>query len=113
MTISYQYHIFMCQNQRPEGHFRGCCQSKDSEKLLNHMKARVKELGIASTRVNKAGCLDQCEGGPAMVIYPEGTWYSPQTIDDIEEIIDSHLIKGLIVERLVMASNTAEVSKTS
>lgn len=69
---SYDFHIFICQNQRPEGHARGCCFSKDSEKLLNYAKVRTKELGIPNIRVNKSGCLDQCERGIAMVIYPEG-----------------------------------------
>lgn len=88
---SYNFHVFICQNQRPEGHIRGCCFSKESEKLLNYTKARVKELGITNIRINKSGCLDQCERGVAVVIYPEGTWHSIQTIDDAEKIIQNHL----------------------
>lgn len=64
------------------------------------MKARVKELGIESTRVNASGCLDRCELGPVMVIYPEGVWYNYTNTDDIDEIITSHLLKGKPVERL-------------
>ena len=96
----YQNHIFCCVNERPCGHKRGCCKSKGSEKLRNYMKARVKELGLPNTRVNTSGCLDQCEYGPVMVIYPDGVWYTYRTTEDIDEIIDAHLKHGKIVERL-------------
>lgn len=96
----YRSHIFFCQNQRPDGHPRGCCEAKGATKLRNYMKVRVKELGLPQTRVNTAGCLDRCELGPVMVIYPEGTWYRYETQDDIEEILQSHLIDGRIVDRL-------------
>jgi len=64
------------------------------------MKARVKELGVEGVRVNIAGCLDRCELGPTMVIYPEGTWYNYQSMADVDEIIERHLIAGQRVERL-------------
>lgn len=64
------------------------------------MKARIKELGIARTRVNTAGCLDRCELGPTMVIYPEGVWYSCKSKADIDEVITTHLQGGKVVERL-------------
>ena len=102
MAPSFDFHIFICQNQRPEGHERGCCLSKGSDKLLNYMKARLKELGVQDLRVNKAGCMDQCEKGPAMVIYPEGVWYRPKSIDDVEEIIQLHILGQKKVERLLM-----------
>lgn len=100
MAPSYDFHIFICQNQRGESHPLGCCLSKGSDKLLNYMKTRVKELGIKNLRINKAGCLDQCKKGPALVIYPEGVWYSPQSVEDIEEIIQSHLLKRKPIEHL-------------
>ncbi len=87
----YQEHIFFCTNQRPQGHKRGCCYSKDSERLRAYMKAAVKEAGLEGVRVNKAGCMDRCEAGPIMVIYPEGVWYRPETTEDIDKIIESHL----------------------
>ena len=64
------------------------------------MKTRVKELGIKNIRINKSGCLDQCKKGTALVIYPEGIWYSPQSVEDIEEIIQSHLLKRKPIEHL-------------
>ncbi|WP_309471276.1 hypothetical protein [Thalassospira profundimaris] len=68
--------------------------------MRNYMKVRVKELGLPATRINTAGCLDRCELGPVMVIYPQGTWYRYESQDDIEEILQTHLIEGKIVERL-------------
>lgn len=99
----YNTHVFCCTNQRPDGHTRGCCHSKQATKLRNYMKARVKELGLPETRVNVAGCLDRCELGPVMVVYPEGIWYRYTTTDDIDEIIQSHLIDGQPVTRLQLA----------
>jgi (2Fe-2S) ferredoxin len=93
-------HIFCCTNQREAGHPRGCCKDKGSEPLRDYMKERCKALNLPQTRINSAGCLDRCELGPVMVIYPEGTWYNYQSKEDIDEIIDTHLVGGGIVERL-------------
>ncbi|MDA8637508.1 (2Fe-2S) ferredoxin domain-containing protein [Rhodospirillales bacterium] len=98
----FKSHVFMCMNERPEGHERGCCASKGAVKLRNYMKAKTKELGIDQTRINQSGCLDRCELGPTMVIYPEGVWYSCKTAEDIDEIISEHLQNGRRVERLML-----------
>jgi (2Fe-2S) ferredoxin len=98
----FETHIFCCVNERPIGHKRGCCKNRGAEKLRNYMKARTKELGIENIRVNQSGCLDRCELGPTMVIYPEGIWYSYHTVEDAEEIIQRHLIEGGRVERLML-----------
>ncbi|HEY9163612.1 MAG TPA: (2Fe-2S) ferredoxin domain-containing protein [Magnetovibrio sp.] len=98
----YRLHIFACTNMRPEKHPRGSCAARGGQKLRDYMKARAKELGIEGVRVNSAGCLDRCELGPVVVIYPEGVWYSVQTTDDIDEILDSHVINGARVERLML-----------
>ena len=106
--LFFRQHVFCCTNTRPPGHPRGCCSEKGSEKLRNYMKARVKELGLSDVRVNAAGCLDRCELGPTMVIYPEGIWYSYQTTADIEEIIETHIRGGTRVERLMMPGSVDE-----
>ena len=98
----FETHIFCCVNERPAGHKRGCCKSRGAEPLRNYMKARAKELGIANIRVNQSGCLDRCELGPTMVIYPEGIWYSYHTVEDAEEILQRHLLNGERVERLML-----------
>lgn len=100
--LHYQQHVFCCTNQRPAGHELGCCASKGGEKLRNYMKRRVKELGIKGVRINGAGCLGRCEHGPAIVIYPEGVWYSPKTEADCDEIIARHLQQGQHVEPLLI-----------
>jgi len=97
----FDKHIFVCENQRPEGHPRGCCKDKGSSEIRELFKARIKELGLNSTvRVNTSGCLDACEFGPSMVIYPEQVWYGGVKKEDIEEIIQEHIIKGQPLERL-------------
>ena len=99
----FQHHIFCCTNRREPGHTRGCCAEKDADALRDYMKQRVKAAKISSTRVNNAGCLDRCEQGPCMVIYPEGVWYACKTKADVDEVISEHLQNGRVVERLKLA----------
>jgi (2Fe-2S) ferredoxin len=101
----YRAHVFCCTNVRPDGHPRGCCASRGSEKLRNYMKVRAKELGLEETRINTAGCLDRCEFGPVMVIYPEGIWYTYRTREDIDQILTTHLVGGGRVDRLLLRSD--------
>jgi (2Fe-2S) ferredoxin len=98
----YEAHVFACVNERPEGHPRGSCKARGAIPLRNYMKLRAGELGLTHVRINQAGCLDRCELGPVVVIYPEGIWYAPRTHDDIDEILDSHLKQGRRVERLML-----------
>ncbi|MBM3570891.1 MAG: (2Fe-2S) ferredoxin domain-containing protein [Alphaproteobacteria bacterium] len=98
----YARHVFCCTNVRPAGHPRGCCSEKNSEKLRNYMKNRARDLGISGTRINAAGCLDRCEFGPTMVIYPESVWYTYQNESDIDEILTTHLMRGERVARLML-----------
>jgi len=100
----YRYHIFCCTNRRDPGDKRGCCAEKGADALRDYMKQRVKETGLKRVRVNNAGCLDRCELGPCMVIYPEGTWDSCKTKDDVDEVIREHLQNGRVVERLKLPS---------
>lgn len=99
----YRHHIFFCLNQRDEG--RPCCADHDAVKMQEHAKKRCKQLdllGPGKVRVNKAGCLDRCEEGPVVVVYPEGVWYTFVDKEDIDEIVESHLRDGKIVERLLL-----------
>jgi len=95
----YTHHVFCCTNRRPEGHEKGSCAQKGSEALRNYMKERAAELGLPKTRINAAGCLDRCELGPVVVVYPEGIWYRCQTKEDIDAVLAS-LQSGKPVERL-------------
>jgi (2Fe-2S) ferredoxin len=97
----FQRHIFFCLNERKNN--ESCCAQQGAQAAFDHCKARVKTLGLAGpgqVRVNKAGCLDRCSGGPVAVVYPEGVWYSYVDTDDIDEIVESHLKNGEVVERL-------------
>lgn len=99
----YQRHVFFCCNQRDPSDPRGCCNAKGASRVRDYAKARVKELGLAGAgkvRVNQAGCLDRCELGPVIVVYPEGTWYTYVDEQDVDEIIREHLVHGRPVQRL-------------
>ena len=98
----YRLHVFCCTNQRSEGHPRGSCAERGSVDLRDYMKARAKELGLLGIRINTAGCLDRCEFGPAVVIYPDGTWYRMETHQDVDEILEQHLQGGVTVQRLLL-----------
>jgi (2Fe-2S) ferredoxin len=100
----YQRHIFFCLNQRPAG--EDCCANHGAQAGFDRCKARVRDAGLAGpggVRVNKAGCLDRCAGGPVAVVYPEAVWYTFVDEADIDEIVESHLRGGQIVQRLVLA----------
>ncbi len=102
----YRYHLFFCTNQREDG--SNCCGRFGAQKLRDYAKGRCKELGLVSNgsvRVNSAGCLNRCEKGPLMVIYPEETWYRYVDQADVDEIIDSHLCNGEVVERLLIPNS--------
>ena len=98
----YRAHVFCCTNRRPAGHPRGCCAERGGEALRDYMKERAKAMGLKDVRVNMAGCLDRCELGPCVVVYPEGIWYGVREKADIDEILSVHLQQGARVERLML-----------
>ena len=99
----FERHVFCCTNQRPEGHAKGCCANKQSVKLRAYMKKKTKEqVPGKKIRINTSGCLDHCEHGPAMVVYPDNIWYSYQSEEDIDLIIQEHLINDIVVEKLLI-----------
>jgi (2Fe-2S) ferredoxin len=98
----YKSHVFCCINERAPGHRRGCCKERGGAKLRDYMKTRARELKINRVRINQSGCLDRCELGPVLVIYPEGIWYTYQTKEDVDEILQTHLIDGQVVSRLLL-----------
>lgn len=100
--MNYKFHVFCCTNQRPAGSDRGCCAAKSAEKLRNYMKARAKELGIEQTRINASGCLDKCEAGPVLVVYPDGVWYRYSSESDIDRILIEHMKNGRPVADLLL-----------
>ena len=102
MPLYFEAHVFVCCNRRPEGHKRGSCAARGSEALRDYMKVRAKELGLPRTRVNMAGCLDRCELGPCVVIYPEGVWYRLGSREDVDAVLEMHVRDGGRVSRLML-----------
>jgi len=102
------HHVFVCTNERPSGHPRGCCQSKGSEQILKQFKEKAAAAGLQNqVRAQKSGCLDVCEHGPAVVVYPDGVWYgglaapgSAELESQLHSIVESHLKLGKPVESL-------------
>jgi len=99
----FERHIFFCLNQRENG--EASCGDHQPQVAFDHCKKRVKAEGLAGpggVRVNKAGCLDRCSGGPVAVVYPDAVWYTFVDNSDIDDIVESHLKNGVVVDRLVL-----------
>lgn len=101
---NFERHVFVCLNERDETAARPSCLHKHAKKLRDELKDAVKVAGLKDrVRVNQAGCLDQCEHGPVVVVYPEAVWYGFVKPGDAEEIVEEHLVHGRPVERLRLA----------
>ncbi len=97
----FKHHVFFCCNQREPG--ESCCNALGASEMQAYAKDRISQLkmkGEGKVRINKAGCLDRCDNGPVMVVYPEAVWYTYVDKEDVEEIIQEHLVNGRVVERL-------------
>ncbi len=101
----YRVHVFCCVNERPATHWRGSCKGRGSRALCDYMCRLGMALGAKRIRINHAGCLNVCEHGPVMVIYPDAVWYRYETEADVEEILRRHVIGGRRVERLLLDIN--------
>jgi (2Fe-2S) ferredoxin len=96
-----EHHVFVCTNERPAGHPRGCCKAKNAEELVTAFKKELASAGLAGqVRAQRAGCLDTCEWGASLVVYPDNVWYGKVSLDDVHEIVRDHLVGGRPVERL-------------
>lgn len=103
---AFTHHIFVCCNQRRADHPRGCCDPDGSESVRNAMKAEIKRRNLGPlVRANKAGCLEQCEHGPTVVIYPQGIFYGGVTVDDVPRIVEETVINGRVLEDLQIADS--------
>jgi (2Fe-2S) ferredoxin len=99
----FEKHVFICTNRRDPSNPKGSCAAKGSEAIREQFKKEIYERGLKGRmRANAAGCLDQCENGCTVVVYPEQVWYGHVTVADVNEIIEEHLLGGRIVERLLM-----------
>lgn len=101
---AFERHVFVCLNARPEGAPRRSCTADGTSDLHTELQQRVKAAGLGGrVRINKSGCLDQCEHGPMAVVYPEAVWYGHLQPEDAAAIIEEHLLGGRPVERLRVA----------
>lgn len=97
-------HLFVCINERDADNPKGCCSTKGASAVRQRLKRLAFDAGLRGrVRINSAGCLDQCEHGVTIVVYPEGVWYGHVTEDDVEEIFNEHVLHGRPVERLRLA----------
>jgi (2Fe-2S) ferredoxin len=105
-ALHFEHHVFFCLNVREPvaGEApRACCGGVTASSAQQHAKKRVKALGLSGAgkvRINQAACLDRCEQGPCLVVYPQGTWYSYVDNEDIDAIINGHIVGGQVVSRL-------------
>ena len=105
-SLYFQKHLFVCLNQREN---KQCCAQYGAQNAHRFLKERIKELGLQTEgriRINQSGCLGRCELGPTLVIYPEGIWYTYVDEEDLNEIIERHLLAGEIVERLLLPASS-------
>lgn len=101
--MRFRYHVFVCENRRDPSDPRGSCGAKGSEAIRAALKDEIARRGLKKqVRANQAGCLDACADGPTVVVYPEGVWYGGVRVEDVPEIVESHLVNGVPVERLRM-----------
>ncbi len=102
LPMVHKYHVFACFTKRPAGHPRGSCIENGAEPLWNRLAQKLEAKQLPDVCMTNSGCLSFCRAGPLMVVYPEGIWYHPEKPEDIDEIIQSHLIEGNPVERLII-----------
>lgn len=104
----YSRHVFVCTNRRPDGHPKGDCAHKGGEAVTQKFKEAMAQRGLkGGMRANSSGCLDTCAFGVSVVVYPEGTWYAGVKAEDVDEIVEQHLVGGKPVDRLLMKTKPA------
>ena len=102
-------HIFICENQREKNHPKGCCADKGGTALKHALKMQLAQKGLTKIyRANTAGCLDVCEHGSAIVIYPQDIWYGGVQLSDIEQIIEESILDDKVIERLIIPAKKQE-----
>ena len=103
----FKKHIFVCENKRDPDSPKGCCYLKGGSELKNALKVKLAKMGLNKVyRTNTAGCLDACEFGPSMVIYPDGIWYGGVQLADLDEIIEKSILGNEKIDRLLIKENS-------
>lgn len=103
---AFTHHIFICSNQRAPGHRRGCCDPEGKDALRSAFRAELQKRNLGPlVRANKAGCLEQCEHGPTVVIYPQGIFYGHVTPADVPRIVEETIVNGRVLDDLRIADS--------
>lgn len=107
----FDKHIFICINQREPGASRKSCGEAHGLEIVDAFKKRLKELNLPiKLRAQKAGCLDICDFGQTVVVYPEGVFYAGVEKEDVNEIIEEHIVHNRPVQRLILENVKAKKS---
>ena len=112
MTTLPKKHIFVCENHRPENSGRPSCGARGSKEIRAQLKKKLVEINVHKKyRINRAGCLGQCEHGPNLVIYPQGIWYAGIKLEDIDEILENSILDDYIIDRLLLNKQVKETDE--
>ena len=96
----FRYHVFICDQKKPEG--VPCCPARGAADTIEALRKEVAARGLLDeVQITTCGSLGLCDGGPNLVVYPEGVWYSGMRAEDVPELVESHFVQGRPVERLV------------
>jgi len=99
----FDKHVFVCLNEREPDDPMGCCLHRGSEKIFNVLRAGILKHGLKSkVRINRAGCMDHCDFGPTVVVYPEGVWYRLTSEEEANQFLSEHIVNGRVVEHLLI-----------
>ncbi len=95
-------HIFVCTSSRMTGVAKGFCHTKGALEIIQKFSEKLEEEDITDVMISNTGCFGICEKGPIVVVYPDNVWYGTVTADDVDEIVEKHIMNGEIVERLAI-----------
>ncbi len=104
-------YVFVCTNERPPGHPRGSCITNGSAEVLQTFRDVQGEKNLFDFKVVATGCLEPCLAGPSVYVAPDDVWYGGVTVDDVERIIDEHLVGGKKVDFLILEDEDFERSQ--
>jgi len=99
--------VFVCSQQRPVGHPRGCCAAQGSQAVLQAFwKEAQTRIVPEKVAITYAGCLGPCDGGVNVLVFPDSVLYSKVTVEDVPEIFEKHLLGGEVVTRLAASARS-------
>ena len=94
-------HVFVCTQNRPQGHPRGSCASSGCAEVMNEFMNEIQSRNLfEKIALTNTGCMGPCMMGPSVLVYPEGVMYGVKSKEDVTAIIEEHLLGDRPVERL-------------